>query len=178
MSAITEMLNQYRPLQIQAAAESTGTLHAPVSKLLHAVTLQCERLDNPGLIDIEQVFEQDVFTIDDDYLGHTFESLMKIWHDRLRAINVSENNLLELVKDAARALTINGMMAGDVNAWDMNGLADIGHRLNRQFITSDNRTFQFNSDFAYWESGEEQFDMDSEGFPSNEHGEHIVGSFI
>lgn len=178
MTSITEILNQYRPQQIVTAAESTGCLNAPVSKLLFAIAQHCERFDNPRLIPVEQVFEEDVFTIDEEYFGHTFEFLMKIWHERLRAIHESDNCLLEMVKDALRALTINCMMAGDVNAWDMNGLADIGHRLNRQFITDDNRTFQFNHDFAYWECGEEQLDMDAEGYPSNPNGEHIAGSFV
>ncbi|MDF4421837.1 hypothetical protein [Vibrio parahaemolyticus] len=174
MSNLMETLNQYRLSQIQAVAESTGIVNGSIYQLLEAIS----KFESTPEVDISAVFDEEVMVVEECLHGTSLGELIGIWGVRLEWHRNRDNQLLSDVKLAVTALTIDCQIDGDVNAWDMNQLADTGHRLNSNFITNNGCKLQFDDTFARWECGDDTYSFDSDGYPLGEDGNRLDGKFI
>ena len=173
MNEMTSALSKYRPLQIEAAAESTGILKSDVKSLLAAIEA---REETPEIL-ISAAIPQEIFAVDPRLAELQLKEMVVLWLAKLSKIVEREDQLLDNIKYAIRALKIDCQLSGDVESWDMLQLADTGARLNKFFITPDGTKFQFNDDHIYWENGDITYSIDSEGYPADAEGNRINGEF-
>ncbi|EPR7483953.1 TPA: hypothetical protein ACGSTL_001263 [Vibrio parahaemolyticus] len=174
MSNLMETLNQYRLSQIQAVAESTGIVNGSIYQILEAIS----KFESTPEVEISTVFDEEVIAVEECLQGSSLGELIGIWCTRLEWHKERDNQLLSDVKLALTALTIDCQINGDVNTWDMNQLADIGHRLRSNFISDDGCQLQFDETFARWECGDETYSFDFDGYPLGEDGNRLDGKFI
>ena len=137
MKKMSEALLKYRPLQIEAAAESTGMLTGDVAGLVSAIEIhEC----TPDKL-ATSVFPQSVLVIDHRLSELKLQEIVILWIAKLSKITEREEKLLENIKLAIRVLSVDCRLAGDVETWDMLQLADTGARLEKHFeVKPQNKT--------------------------------------
>lgn len=174
MNKMSEALLKYRPLQIEAAVESTGILTGDVAGLAAAIDIHESTPDKLAT----SVFPQSVLVIDHRLAELKLQEIVVLWIAKLSKIIEREEKLLENIKLAIRVLSIDCLLTGDVKTWDMLQLADTGARLEKHFEDTEGMKFQFNDKHIYWECGETTYSIDGQGYPVDSEGNRLKGYFV
>lgn len=178
MKKLTEALRNALPHQVATVVTTTGEVNGTIKMLIEAIESSSKTNPFLKLEKVDDVLPAEVFTLDDDLDGASFAVLTKLWCERLTIHQNQDAFLLSLVKRAIAALALNNDLPEDVNAWDMLKLAEIGNRISQVFHTSVGDVYQFNSTISCWECSNNRFEIDSEGYPCDDHGNHVSGTFF
>ncbi|EGQ7973591.1 hypothetical protein I7Z51_002514 [Vibrio parahaemolyticus] len=178
MKKLTEALRNALPHQVATVVTTTGEVNGTIKMLIEAIESSSKTKPFLKLEKVDDVLPAEVFTLDDDLDGASFAVLTKLWCERLTIQQNQDAFLLSLVKRAIAALALNNDLPEDVNAWDMLKLAEIGNRISQVFHTSVGDVYQFNSTISCWECSNNRFEIDSEGYPCDDHGNHVSGTFF
>ncbi|HFG1572318.1 TPA: hypothetical protein ACGFXZ_001287 [Vibrio cholerae] len=176
MENVTQILRNALPHQLANVVAATGEFNGTIDMLIEAIE-GCS-VSLPQSADVDEAIPASIFVLDEELDGISIGALTKLWCKRLAIQQYQDAFLLSLVKRAITALAINDDLPQDVSSLDMAKLAEIGSRTSQEFHASTGDIYQFNSTTGCWECGDMHFDMDSDGYPCDQHGNHVSGKFL
>lgn len=176
MENVTQILRNALPHQLANVVAATGEFNGTIDMLIESIEVCSSSL--PLSADVDEAIPASIFVLDEDLDGTSIGALIKLWCKRLAIQQFQDTFLLSLVKRAVTALAINDNLPQDLSSLDMAKLAAIGSRTSQEFHASTGDIYQFNLTTGCWECGDMHFDMDSDGYPCDQHGNHVSGKFL